>query len=223
MNRRTLLRPIVAAALLCAAIAAATVAPASGHTATTFITGYWRATSIRFGYTASFPQNSPYPFRDRFVNARDSWPYDGGGSRPLVYFDNSTLNWPPNTPCSYTTGANGLHYYNLDGQNGTFGTTYVCINASTREITNAQIVLDSSETWWPYDTAPLQSHLDVWSVATHELGHALGGWNSPWTGHFSDVCATPVNSMCPTGSYGTTHIRSTETHDRHTMAAGYPG
>lgn len=177
------------------------------------IAAIWHEPEINFTFTASVPPNSPFPMRSRIMDGALNWP-KGTSSRPNVTFDSTSLNWPV-YPCdSYATGANGIHYYDLDWVgSGVVG--WVCQFASAHRMLNAQVVFDNDRTWWPYNDLPPGTHLDLESVATHEFGHAFG-----WYGHFA-CSGSSIETMCAAISNGQAHPRSPEDHDRHTLTGGY--
>ena len=222
-----------AAALACAVVVSLSfnvtgAPPTQAHSASTWFGGHWFEGAINFAITPSYPANSPYPFRDMLKRGRDSWPYDGGRARPNTGFSGTQLNWSPEPVCDYGLGANGIHYYPIDGPDRVKARTRVCVIQASRRIWNAQVVFDSGETWWPYAETPQSTHYDVWGVAAHELGHAWGGWLDPpqSAGHFgstADCINPPTQTMCPDITRGFDGFRSTELHDRHTIAAEYPG
>lgn len=68
---------------------------------------------------------------------------------------------------------------------------------------------------------------DLWSVATHEVGHMTGFVGGPnGDGHFDQndpegTCTGEVHTMCPSYEGGSEHFRTLEVHDRHTFTAAY--
>ena len=219
--------------------------PAAAHDPLYWFTARYYSTSVRYHMAPSFPANSPFPFHDRLPQAAAAWPYNNGSDRPLTYFeDNRALTgWTWTQPCdnpwagqgmnsSSVTHA-GLHFGGWDGPGSDLAVTSRCYYGDNRDrIFAAMILFDDAETWWPYAEAPLNTYLDFLSVTVHELGHGYGGWAAAAHGHFGSPFSEPPtdvlctgslpHTMCPSFGYGLAHWRSTEAHDRDTIAAKYP-
>lgn len=218
-----------AIALGVTSLVAVDAGPAAAHNPDDCTIGYevceietiWLVDSVQFTFTPSFPPNSPYPLRSRVQDGILNWPISSTG-RPSYYFSSGSANRAFTCADTYALNENYISYGAIDGSNGVLALT--CRDIDYGFIANSQMLFDSGETYWPYDSAPPSSHLDMESVATHELGHTLG-----WRGHFSSsdvICpsggwGSTAATMCPTYTYGLDHFRSTSTHDRHTVAAKY--
>jgi hypothetical protein len=118
------------------------------------------------------------------------------------------------------------------------GATVICFDFWQTRIASFQLALNSSKSWYWALTPPIQpSEWDVKGVATHEFGHAAGGWVAQSeNGHFNagddpGECAASVpvldlHTMCNgeplkrlKGTFLEQHL---EFHDIHTFEARYP-
>jgi hypothetical protein len=133
------------------------------------------------------------------------------------------------SPGACATHQSAIHYDELFGV--VVGETVICGSGAT--ISGFQLTLDSLVPWWWSDSTVPNNYFDAQSVATHEFGHAAGGWtNGTPEKHFDEnnyaaLCGESVpnsdyHTMCAGNRKGTNHWRSVELHDRHTFADAYP-
>jgi hypothetical protein len=203
---------LVAAA---AALLAALAGPAAAHPAGDFYVAKWPGSAETYGYTPSVPSG----WRGAIDNGATAWSKVKGATLDIVHGADHASNYTYST-CS--SGKTGVHAANLGGPNGTLGVTYTCWSGS--QITQSNVVFDTSENWYTGTGTPSGSQADLWSVATHEFGHSTGFGQGAPNGHFSgSICTSnsKQQTMCPSHTLGSTWQRSLATHDKHTFTAEY--
>lgn len=144
-----------------------------------------------------------------------------------MYFGISIYNWPYQTPCNYTNGANGVHYWDIPEANNALAETWYCTQSGRW---NIQIVFDSSRPWNVSNGFPPSGTTDLEGVAAQEFGHAYG-WGlettDPARQHFlainESLCGFyPIHTMCANAATTSYDARTPEAHDIHTMDAAFP-
>lgn len=240
-------------ALLCLIVAISLVAPtprpAEAHppgpgAATVMMVEGWAGyTSVPWGFVQGFPANTSAPAgaRDRVKNGHHAW---NDLASPFTWAVRSTdyTDYNPNPAANGCPGfeTNGVHWKNLSGT--TLGQTWVCTTSSGK-LHSAAIVIDCCGRNWytgtgtPPPSTPTLQFYDMWSVAAHEVGHAVGfnygvvEADGLKHGHFDEAgsyCTdeggdSPTRmTMCPTIDWSATDWRTPELHDTHTFNALYP-
>lgn len=124
-----------------------------------------------------------------------------------------------------TAAYNGVSYAGIDGVGDTIARTKLCVHSGSPFQTAHQFLirLDDQEPWDNGDGFPASDRYDTEGVATHEVGHATGGWLSPGPGHFtnSTLCSTPIHTMCGLMGKGDNHGETLELHDQDTFQDAY--
>lgn len=236
MMRRTPRMLILAVIALLVAAVATTVAGA--HTSSTHYPAHWIGlTSVPYRFESAVPTGA---FRDRLKDGAAQWTAQGGTAEPNFYwpggddFPDTSLTGHCNTGFY---GANVLQYQDLDNYgSGVLGVTLTCYRTDTGEILSFQMGFDNDRDWYTGTGDANDGFLnqcipscqsDLWSVASHEFGHATGFMGPSSTGgHFSStdaVCADNDSqaTMCPSYKPGTERQRSLSTHDIHTFTGAY--
>lgn len=122
----------------------------------------------------------------------------------------------PFTWVSNSSSNNDVTRGAIDGSGNTLGVTTVWYSGGN--ITRATVKFDSAENWYLGAGTPGPSQVDYRSVATHEMGHALGLAHTQPTN-----CPSNPNkaTMCPFYALGTTYMRSLEQDDKNGTNALY--
>lgn len=163
-------------------------------------TPYW---DLSGSSTVYFRVNElPSTYQSRLYNARDQWNAVSGASIILSRNDSS-----------YDLRVFDGH---IDGQWGTAGITKRYWAGDTY-ISWATVEVDEDEAWYTGTGTPGGSEVDLYSVLTHELGHALA------INHTNNSCSGGANpTMCPVVPVGTTWMRSLENDDKNALIYLYP-
>lgn len=224
------MRRVLAFAAALAAAITIFPAPAQAHTPTWYYSAnLWPAgQSISYGLNTGFPTGAP---RDRALDAKGTWNANAGTYEPKIYWTLADdVSYGVYTDaCGISSGINTivLFWANLDSTNpaGTGGVTRGCYNTSTGKRTKVTIVINSSSAmaWYNLNGDTPSTQNDMWSVMSHEFGHAVGA------GHLTEgeagVCPAYENSvrntMCPKVFKGYEVMRGLGTHDIHTFQAAY--
>jgi hypothetical protein len=194
---------------------------ASAHTSSTYYTGaggVWPDFHlVGFLVRNGFPSG----YATQINNGYSQWNNAENTGR-AVDFSNSgatSVTGNADSPCSATY--NGIYWRNLDYLGtGVLGFTPHCENSSG-VVTRFSMSLDSNAPWYVGTGDAPSGRVDLWSVTTHEFGHATG-----WVGHFSEgdaVCPDDSTraTMCPGIYPGTERQRTVSTHDVHTFVGAY--
>lgn len=120
---------------------------------------------------------------------------------------------------------NTVHWEPISG--GALAKARLC--TSGNNVVDFMIGFDSGENWNTGSDAPGPNEQDLRAVATHEFGHATGGWVTPGTkGHWDEggegqLCHddSGKHTMCSTITTEEMWQRTLETHDQHTFANAY--
>lgn len=144
----------------------------------------------------------PTAFQDRLSDARWSW--NNVSPARIELYRNDT---------SY-----GLRVYDgyIDGSGGTLGVTSRYWPWDTY-ISWATIKVEENENWYTGTGTPGSTQIDLQSLLTHELGHALAilHTNASCTG-------TSRPTMCSGQPAGTNYMRSLESDDQGALNYLYP-
>lgn len=202
-------------------------APAAAHPYSLYFTqGMWTDdATISYGLNQGFPGGD---FANRMYDGKNHWNNADTGQEPQTYW--TLTDYIPygsfSNPCGLATGGNNrgvLFWIDLDNLgSGVAGATLACKSGSTW--IKASMAIDSDQPWYPGTDGVPGTHLDLWSVATHEFGHWNGFWVH-WAEGMAGICPPAWDSnrhtMCPSISPGTYVQRHTKTHDIHTFQGAY--
>jgi len=216
---------------------------ASAHTASDWYGKKWGNGNLtpKWRFADDVPKTCCY--RDRIQNGKAEWnqlgepmSFDFAAGQPdFPAFP--FLSCPKLSDGSANKEKNAMHWSYLDGKFGFAGETYVCSFYDVNEgnpdyIANFQMRFDSGESWYTGTGTPSCPNVDscqtdLWSVATHEFGHATGRTKGgDGLGHFGEnwsVCADVADkhSMCPWDFANYTRGRSLELHDKDSFRSAY--
>ncbi len=207
---------------------ASTALTASAHTSSVFYTGggtggggTWPLyKDVRFLVRSGFPSHTP-SYASIINKGFNQWSNETSGSGPDFYNDGgTTLTGNADNPC--LSPYNGVYWRNLDYLGtGVLGFTPHCESSVSNDDTvNGFSMSIDTRTWYVDTGTPTSTQYDLYSVVTHEAGHATG-----WSGHFSStetICDTDLPAtMCPYYRVGNIRWRTLSTHDVHTFVGAY--
>jgi hypothetical protein len=206
-------------AMVCASAFAAL--PASAHSGSLFFHETW--SQAQRGAVSIYAESSlSGAALSRVLAGAKTWE---NTRRSLDFTWNGTKNLS-HDPCDLATrGRNLVAMGKLDGRGKNLGMTTVCMSGGS--IVRFVMIFDSAEDWYTGTSTNLpRGRPDLWSVATHEFGHAIG-----WGGHFDDptialgtgICGnfTGQHTMCKTHYSGTARQRTLGPHDIDTFSVVY--
>jgi hypothetical protein len=129
-----------------------------------------------------------------------------------------------------------IHWGPIDGPGGFVGATGWCWKTGElggRHIKSFRAYFDRTEDWYTGTgnsttrnrlTGVYEDHLDMWSVATHELGHGtgwLGHWNKSTPFCSYSTSASRTRTMCPKIKQGYERLRTLTGGDEHVFRSAY--
>ena len=215
------MKTLITAGLLGLLLVIGVMSPGSAHDNSVYYPSFWQSNlSVHWKFEEVFPSTA---LRDRVKDGAQEWT----SLSPVMNFVKDSGDYAnfAFTSCPNTYQKNGVHWENIDGANGTWGSTRRCL-IGINEIFTTQIRFDSSESWYTGTSTSVPStQYDAWGAAAHEFGHATG-FSGPYAnGHFDPnaaICSGVIHTMCPTMGKGTWTRRTLEEHDVHTFTNQYP-
>lgn len=220
MNRR-LARRVATLGVLAAACLQLTSPPATAHSdlATWYPSG-WQERDIYYYFSGS-SWGSIANIANRARDGANQWNMlNEGGFR---FVDSGARTLDPSS-CN-NANENGVFWQGFDGVGGKVAVVYNCVySTAPGRIFSSRVIFDGAEPNWYVGTGtPPSTSIDMWSVSTHEWGHAAGHSKHWDDGGQAALCPFSVyrESLCSSIPTGTTYMRSTEPHDEHTFGARY--
>jgi hypothetical protein len=226
-------RAAVAAASALATLALA-AGPADAHSAKLFNLryptdpNYWNVT---VNFDGSVPGGKT---RSRVQDGAKQWTRLG---RQLVFnvhrkgINGKGIHHCQSTSAGYSRGV--VYWKSIDGHPASggdiLGLTYQCYWTSGTykgKMAGFTMEFDSKQGQWYRGTGNVPSgSIDLWSVASHEFGHA-SGWNRNHykTDNNASICASSnkgMETMCPYAYPGQSRQRTLGRHDKHTFKRVY--
>ena len=208
--RRTLTLDATIAVVLAGAVLAITALAHSGGDA--YPTRWKREQTVVYRFDGKVPGGK---FRERVMDAAKQW----NKLKPALNFKKAKGKGVryPQSQCGSEYQDDVITMRDTGG-GGALGVTTWCTFSKDSEIHSFQIAFDKGREWYKGKKKPKAGQWDVFSVATHEFGHAAGR-----SGHFNDggsQCKkNPEHVMCPTLPKG--DKRQTAKHDKHTFKSAY--
>jgi hypothetical protein len=181
--------------------------------------------TVDYYYTDNFPGAR---FRNRVWDGARQWNNLGRGPYFIQHLATRVAYSRTNAgTCGTPLGSrrvNSINWQSLDGRGGTLGVTQPCLFSSGSKRGHLRVftlTFDSFERWYTRTGGAPANSIDAWSVASHELGHAMG------SDHFRStdpVCAANAGqqTMCPFYTPGSERLRTLGRHDVHTFNRVYP-
>lgn len=190
---------------------------------------------VPWAFDTGFPDNAK---RDRVRDAANKW--DGVPSSSFDYDKvPDVVQNDSQVDCSTEQRGqddSSVHFDHIDSQGDVLAATTPCWDEDDdTDIEFFQMIVDHDETWYSGNDNVPDGEWDLQSIATHEFGHAMGGWHpSSPESHFdaqtnAALCtssASTNHTMCTpanTGALGQKGWRTLEEHDKDTVDDGYPG
>ncbi len=204
------------------------VLTASAHTSASFYSGGgtggggpWPLyKDVYFLVRSGFPSATP-SYASIINKGFNQWSNETTGSGPDFYNGGyTTLTGNADDPCA--SSYNGVYWRNLDYiSTSALGYTPHCESSVSLDDTVIGFSMSiDTRAWYVGTGTPASTQYDLYSIVTHEAGHATG-----WNGHFDNseaICATSLPAtMCAYYQLGNIRWRTLSTHDVHTFVGAY--
>lgn len=164
----------------------------------------WNTYNATFYYDSTWPL-SPTAWQTRVDNARSAW----NNVTP------TTFSW------TFNSGATSRveYKYLCCGRLGETGYNWCGVPFLSDICAAFPRINNTGYTWYINTGTPPAGQFDLWSVLTHEFGHASGLWDhSTW-----GTCTGSAGpTMCPSISATKTHWRTLEYDDKNRFNLLYP-
>lgn len=194
----------------------------ANHGAGSFYSNHWWHTGER---TVVWHFDSDYPTgsrRDRVKDGAQRW--NGQDQSMSFSFNSNDTSGLTYSGCASQLNKSTVFWLSIADPPGEaiLGSVSVCvISGEPTRMAQFKMRFDSGNSWYSGTATdpPTNTEIDLWSVATHEMGHATG-----WTGHFgAAVCPgnTTNQTMCASLPADSTYARSLESHDSSVFADRY--
>lgn len=208
----------------CAVVVLLPAVSADAHTASDWFPDEWgivnrSAVQIVWADTDFLVGGSGETARDRIKDGAAQW---NNLDSDFAFVATGAYNFTLSTnPCNNGVNQNAYFWRNFTG-GSTLAQTTRCIGPNGTAIISYVVEFASDHEWYTGTGGPPSDKFDVWSVASHEQGHAAG-FAGHWTGSGAADCSSGAGreTMCSGTSAGTTMKRSLETHDSHTFENAY--
>lgn len=207
--------------------------PSNAHSAADYYPSYWqRDTSVNWRFEAGFPTDA---YRSRVKDGIAQW-NNLNQTMSFVQQAEANYSFSPLASCPSNYQQNAMWWQLIDGKGGIYASTNRCFyNDGSNELYSANVVFDKEENWYTgtgdaddgfFFCIILDCEIDVWSIASHELGHAAGFAGPYDNGHFDSnapICEDneDQHTMCPFYVRGSERVRTLEEHDWHTFSNRY--
>jgi hypothetical protein len=194
------------------------VPPAAANHGAEFFGMWWSPPSpVFFYFRDNFPGGA---YRARLVNGFEQWNVH---NQTLRWFQGGfDLGWYSTACADLPPQRNGIWWVPLGGY---LGQTELCPVAPGSPLIKAVTIrINSTVNWYTGTVYPAPSQYDLWSTATHEVGHA-SGFNTHWDRN-AGICQWPAagnnyHTMCPSQPAGVQVQRDTEIHTETAFDARY--
>jgi hypothetical protein len=206
--------------------------PAAAHDSSNWYTHWWHSSDltnnkVTWSFSPGFWNGQAY--RDRVIDGSLAWNALNGNRSFDRQADSSQ---DPNGPadCASQFGNSKVWKGGISG--GALAVTGVCWVPGTTRLKSFQMKFNENINWYTGDGSPGASQYDLWSVASHEMGHAMGQHDGgPLDNGHWDEQGYPNTSLCDYSDYPT-HVmcyslspgkvtNSPREHDRHTFNDRY--
>lgn len=199
--------------------------PAEAHTVGVYYpSGYRWRTRLTVPWYFTQSSSGRDSFRARVRDGANAW---NARNQPMTFaFDSTQHGYRDPRTCGLYYQDNHVDFRSLAlwNEQQAAAVTWPCRRVGVlEELYTFNVVFDSGDIWWSQTGGAPANALDVWSFATHEMGHG-SGWFGP---HLSDSSACPgsdqvtQHTMCRAINPGTETWRTLATHDWHTFEAAY--
>lgn len=231
-------RPPLTTLLLAMSVLAASSTFVNAHPADVYYPHPWATdafgdVTVTWRFTPEFPDDFPEDtgFQRRIRDGAQTWNNVGANLRfaEVAAAPNDYAARGCGNQLLQGTDRNGMHWEAIDGRGNVLARTYQCIGTvgvNAGRMYSFDMQWDPAEWWHIHTGSPPSGTTDVWSVASHEFGHATD-WemhfddNAGWNGSLCQTGDAGRHTMCKYYEPGTLRMRTLEAHDVETFVNRY--